>query len=73
MLFRQITGTQSFPILLAFRASEVSSIESGYHTVDDLLKAAERESDRESTVDVSSEIEENLAEIKQQVIQTRCK
>ena len=38
-----------------------------YHTVDDLLKAAERQSDGKSTGDVSSEIEETLAKIKQQM------
>ena len=58
-----ITGTQSFPILLALRASEVSSIDNENHTVDDLSKAVERQSDEESTGNVSSEIEETLAKI----------
>ena len=41
----QIASNQSFPILLAFRASEVSSIDNKCHTVDDLSKAFERQSD----------------------------
>ena len=62
MAFRQITGAESFPILLAFGASEVSSIDGD---VNDMLKAAERQSDEESTGNVSAGIEETLARIKQ--------
>lgn len=61
-----LSGTQSFPILLHFRASEVSSIDNEYgHTVNDLLKATERQSDEEFTGNVCSEIRETLAKIKQ--------
>ena len=74
VLFRQITGGQFISyFLLAFRACDVSSIDNEYLTVDDLLKAAQRQSDGKSTRDVSSEIDETLAKIKQQAIQTRCK
>ena len=69
----KLRAVNLFPILLAFRACDVSSIDNEYHTVDDLLKAADRRSDGKSNVDVSSEIEETLAKIKQQAMQTQCK
>ena len=62
-----LSGTRSFPILLYFRASEVSSIDNDYgNTVNDLLKAAERQSDEEFTGNVCSEIRET-----RRAIQTR--